>query len=150
MFQRDYRAVDAEIRPQSFAQIVELCMQLSRWWLRSYCLWTTSLLEDHYRTTWRRCRQSTVIVWQTKRQQDGEEELRVKRTSPSVLALVIQYFRELQTKQQKFGETETLLKGEATPNVWYFINRCRRTLGISWPLVLSSLRVCLCHKQLIP
>ena len=41
----------------------------------------------------------------------SEEELRAKRTRESVLAPLVQYIRELETKQQEFAETEKLLKG---------------------------------------
>ncbi|XP_046885383.1 peptide chain release factor 1-like, mitochondrial [Hypomesus transpacificus] len=42
----------------------------------------------------------------------SEEELRAKRTRESVLAPLVQYIRELETKQQEFAETEKLLKDE--------------------------------------
>jgi hypothetical protein len=74
-------------------------------------------LQDYIKKMETEYRDSLTVVNMTEGQQDGEEELRVKRTRVSVLAPLIQYTRELQTKQQEFAETETLLKGEATPNV---------------------------------
>lgn len=74
-------------------------------------------LQDYFKKMETEYRDSLTVVNMTEGQQDGEAELRVKRTRVSVLAPLIQYTRELQTKQQEFAETETLLKGEATPNV---------------------------------
>ncbi|XP_035610454.1 peptide chain release factor 1-like, mitochondrial isoform X1 [Oncorhynchus keta] len=69
-------------------------------------------LQDYIKKMETEYRDSLTVVNMTEGQQDGEEELRVKRTRVSVLAPLIQYTRELQTKQQEFAETETLLKDD--------------------------------------
>uniref|UniRef100_A0A8C7MEH5 Mitochondrial translation release factor 1 like n=1 Tax=Oncorhynchus kisutch TaxID=8019 RepID=A0A8C7MEH5_ONCKI len=69
-------------------------------------------LQDYIKKMETEYRDSLTVVNMTEGQQDGVEELRVKRTRVSVLAPLIQYTRELQTKQQEFAETETLLKDD--------------------------------------
>ncbi|XP_038816847.1 peptide chain release factor 1-like, mitochondrial [Salvelinus namaycush] len=69
-------------------------------------------LQDYFKKMETEYRDSLTVVNMTEGQQDGEEELKVKRTRVSVLAPLIQYTRELQTKQQEFAETETLLKDD--------------------------------------
>ncbi|KAJ8013861.1 hypothetical protein DPEC_G00034200 [Dallia pectoralis] len=75
-------------------------------------IFARKLLQDYLKKVETEYSDSLNVINLTEGQQNTSEEFRVKRTRVTVLDPLIQYIRELDTKEQEFAETETLLTDE--------------------------------------